>query len=329
MACGLGAVALMFVFIKESTFSPMNKDFTTELNDTNKSINEININLDLKNKELLRIIEEKNNQISSVDQIEIKTNIVNKQIEKLSKSNKELMSTLKDLETIVESKYQPSKKEYISGCNVNGRKIIFLLDTSKSMLAKELINILEISIQSDPEKNKSLKWKQGKDTLRWLIENTPETSEILIAGFNTDLYIDVKEGVWTKISDEVSIQRQLINLFGSPPDKGTNLQKAISRLKAWENADSIYLITDGLPTQSMENKSSIKISNCLNDDYVSGSCRLSFFKEFKKELYSLSSKIRLNTILLPMKGDPDAPYHFSLLSTKSKGCFMTPSKNWP
>ena len=115
MACGLGAVALMFVFIKESTFSPMNKDFTTELNDTNKSINEININLDLKNKELLRIIEEKNNQISSVDQIEIKTNIVNKQIEKLSKSNKELMSTLKDLETIVESKYQPSKKEYISG----------------------------------------------------------------------------------------------------------------------------------------------------------------------------------------------------------------------
>ena len=51
MACGLGAVALMFVFIKESTFSPMNNDFTIELNEINKSVDEININLDMKSNE--------------------------------------------------------------------------------------------------------------------------------------------------------------------------------------------------------------------------------------------------------------------------------------
>ena len=300
-----------------------------ELNEINKSVDEININLDMKSNELIKIIDEKNNQITFAEQTATKTNIVNKKIKELSKSNKDLLSMLEELESITETKYKPIKKEYISGCNVSGRKIIFLLDTSKSMLSKELINILEMSMKTDSEKNKSKKWMKGKDTLTWLIDNTPETSQILIAGFNTDLYFDVKEGAWTKISDVNSIQRQLINLFSTPPDKGTNLQKAILKLNPWKNADSIYLITDGLPTQSIKNKSSIKISNCLNDDYVSGSCRLSFFKEFKKELSNFSKTVKLNTILLPMKGDPDAPYHFSLLSTSSKGCFMTPSKNWP
>ena len=31
MACGLGAVALMFVFIKESKFSPLTEDFKDEI----------------------------------------------------------------------------------------------------------------------------------------------------------------------------------------------------------------------------------------------------------------------------------------------------------
>ena len=50
MACGLGAVALMFVFIKESTFTPLGNDFTNEISETNRSINELNIKYHWKGK---------------------------------------------------------------------------------------------------------------------------------------------------------------------------------------------------------------------------------------------------------------------------------------
>ena len=30
MACGLGAVALMFIFVKEAKFSPLNTDYSQE-----------------------------------------------------------------------------------------------------------------------------------------------------------------------------------------------------------------------------------------------------------------------------------------------------------
>lgn len=329
MACGLGAVALMFVFIKESTFTPLGNDFTNEVSATNRSINELNIKIEKNSAELSKIIVEKINRVKELEQIDSKTNIVNSTIKELSNSNAELLSTLQAIEVTTNTKYTPIKKEYISGCNVSGRKIIFLLDTSKSMLAKEVINILELSLRQDEIKNKSNKWIQAKNTMRWLIDNTPETSEILVAGFNMNLSVAVKQGEWTKITQQSSIERQLVNLFSNTPDNGTNLQQAIYELEPWKDADSIYLITDGLPTQAIANKRSIKITDCLEDDYVSGSCRLTFFNEFIKELSSLSSKIKLNTILLPMKGDPDAPYHFSLASTLSRGCFMTPSKEWP
>ena len=97
----------------------------------------------------------------------------------------------------------------------------------------------------------------------------------------------------------------------------------------WSDADSIYLITDGLPTLTMENTNSIKTSRCSKDDYVSGDCRIHYFNEFIEDLDDLFPNVKFNTILYPMKGDPEASFYFSNLSTSTGGCFMTPSANWP
>jgi hypothetical protein len=198
-----------------------------------------------------------------------------------------------------------------------------------SMLSKEVIDIISLSLQSDKVKNNSSKWITGKNTIRWLIDNTPETSKILIAGFNTKVSYDVAPGEWTRINERTSIEKQLINLFSNPPDKGTNLQNTIKGLSEWEDVNSIYLITDSLPTQSNRKRNDPTKSRCFNNDYTSGTCRIKFFQQFAEELEKLSSNVKLNTILLPMSGDPDAPYYFSDLSTSTGGCFMTPSKNWP
>tara|TARA_B110000858_G_scaffold196730_1_gene256243 strand:- start:942 stop:1931 length:990 start_codon:yes stop_codon:yes gene_type:complete len=329
MACGLGAVALMFVFIKESTFSPLNTDFSLEINEITEIINQLDADITNKSNKLTVVMEEISKSKKLAIQTLTKVNIVNESIKDISSKNIKLTAALTQLESKSETKYRPIKKEYISGCNVTGNKIIFLLDTSMSMLSKEVIDIISLSLQSDKVKNNSSKWITGKNTIRWLIDNTPETSKILIAGFNTKVSYDVAPGEWTRINERTSIEKQLINLFSNPPDKGTNLQNTIKGLSEWEDVNSIYLITDSLPTQSNRKRNDPTKSRCFNNDYTSGTCRIKFFQQFAEELEKLSSNVKLNTILLPMNGDPDAPYYFSDLSTSTGGCFMTPSKNWP
>ena len=329
MACGLGAVALMFVFIKESTFSPLNIDFSLEINEITEVINQLDGDITDKSNKLTVVMEEISKSKKLAIQTSTKISIVNESIKDISSKNIKLTAALTQLESKSETKYQPIKKEYISGCNVTGNKIIFLLDTSMSMLSKEVIDIISLSLQSDKVKNNSSKWITGKNTIRWLIDNTPETSKILIAGFNTKVAYDVSPGEWTQINERTSIEKQLINLFSNPPDKGTNLQNTIKGLSEWEDVNSIYLITDSLPTQSNRKKNDPSKSRCFNNPYTTGACRIKFFQQFAVELKKLSSNVKLNTILLPMNGDPDAPYYFSDLSTSTGGCFMTPSKNWP
>ena len=329
MACGLGAVALMFVFIKESTFSPLNTDFSLEINEITEIINQLDADITNKSNKLTVVMEEISKSKKLAIQTLTKVNIVNESIKDISSKNIKLTAALTQLESKSETKYRLIKKEYISGCNVTGNKIIFLLDTSMSMLSKEVIDIISLSLQSDKVKNNSSKWITGKNTIRWLIDNTPETSKILIAGFNTKVSYDVAPGEWTRINERTSIEKQLINLFSNPPDKGTNLQNTIKGLSEWEDVNSIYLITDSLPTQSNRKRNDPTKSRCFNNDYTSGTCRIKFFQQFAEELEKLSSNVKLNTILLPMNGDPDAPYYFSDLSTSTGGCFMTPSKNWP
>ena len=329
MACGLGAVALMFVFIKESTFSPLNTDFSLEINEITEIINQLDADITNKSNKLTVVMEEISKSKKLAIQTLTKVNIVNESIKDISSKNIKLTAALTQLESKSETKYRPIKREYISGCNVTGNKIIFLLDTSMSMLSKEVIDIISLSLQSDKVKNNSSKWITGKNTIRWLIDNTPETSKILIAGFNTKVSYDVAPGEWTRINERTSIEKQLINLFSNPPDKGTNLQNTIKGLSEWEDVNSIYLITDSLPTQSNRKRNDPTKSRCFNNDYTSGTCRIKFFQQFAEELEKLSSNVKLNTILLPMNGDPDAPYYFSDLSTSTGGCFMTPSKNWP
>ena len=50
MACGLGAVALMFVFVKEATFSPLNESFENEIIPIEVEIESINEDINFKKK---------------------------------------------------------------------------------------------------------------------------------------------------------------------------------------------------------------------------------------------------------------------------------------
>ena len=329
MACGLGAVALMFVFIKESKFSPLTEDFKDEILPIEKNINDINNKIKNKNIELKNLEIQIQNTSSQKKSAESKINITNNVIQKLIEENSELTSSLAKINKESEKKYKPVKKSYISGCNVTGKKIILLLDSSQSMLHKELVQILRLRMQSDAIKQNTKKWNKAKDIYRWLAYSAPSGSSILLAKFDSKVTQYPGSINWIDSNNKIEIEKQIQYLLSSPPDGGTNLYNAIDSLKKWSDADSLYLVTDGLPTLTKMPKNNNRISRCLQKDSVSSECRELFFDEFEKSYSKNFNSTKFNTILLPMVGDPNASFRFALFSKETNGCFVTSSNDWP
>jgi len=59
---------------------------------------------------------------------------------------------------------------------------------------------------------------------------------------------------------------------------------------------------------------------------VSADKRLSLFRDAVKRL---PAGLPVNTILLPMEGDPMAASQFWRLAVDTRGSFICPSKDWP
>tara|TARA_B100000965_G_scaffold390080_1_gene396503 strand:- start:2146 stop:3138 length:993 start_codon:yes stop_codon:yes gene_type:complete len=329
MACGLGAVALMLVFIKESKFSPLTEDFKNEIVPIEENIDDINNKIINKNIELNNLEIEILNTSSQKQSTESKINITNNVIQQLIDENNELSSSLAEINKESEEKYKPVKKSYISGCNVTGKKIILLLDSSQSMLHKELVQILRLRMQSDVIKQNTQKWNKAKDIYRWLAYSAPSGSSILLAKFDSKVTQYPSNTNWIDSNNKVEIEKQIQYLLSSPPDGGTNLYNAIDSLKTWSEADSLYLVTDGLPTLTKSSKNNNKISRCLEKDSVSSECRELFFDEFAKSYFKNFNSTKFNTILLPMVGDPNATFKYALFSKETNGCFVTSSADWP
>ena len=342
MACGLGAVALMFIFVKEATYSPLTESFKDEILPLEAQIENIDDLIESKTNELSNVQKSIDNVSSEINSAKLKTEITNNVIDNLVDENTNLTSVLEQLKKSAATKYKPVKKIYISGCNVEGKKIILLIDSSESMLHKELVEIIRLSVQTDFIKQNTEKWKKAKQIYRWLVNNLPEDSEVILASFNKDLKIKPNTNDWIDSRNKIEIEGHLVHLLTEAPDHGTNLQLAFKKLEQGKDADSIYLITDGLPTQAIKPKSSTpslkdgRIKGCLKEELIDLECRLNFFSAFKdtyKDIFYDADRdtynAKLNLILLPLKGDPKATFTYSLFSKQTGGCFLTSSKDWP
>ena len=99
---------------------------------------------------------------------------------------------------------------------------------------------------------------------------------------------------------------------------GTSLHRAFRVPKLLNPLpDSIILITDGLPTQDF---AATGIQPVSSEDRV---------ELFRSAVRVLPRSIPVNTMLLPMEGDPLAAVSFWELAINTKGSFMTPARDWP
>ena len=211
-------------------------------------------------------------------------------------------------------------RRYITGLKMHGRRILILLDVSASMLHEDIVSILRLRNADDAQKRAAAKWQRAVETVHWLLTQVPPGSSYQIYTFNTKaqpLLAD-SAGKWISGGDLPQIARGLDVLQTIVPADGTSLYNAFAATKTLSPLpDQIVLITDGLPTQG-------KTAGARK--LVDSDARVRFFDE---ALGQLPQHVPIDSVLLPMLGDPEAAHRFWHLARTSDGSLLMPAKDWP
>lgn len=211
-------------------------------------------------------------------------------------------------------------RQYLTGMNVAGNRIVVLLDVSASMLDETLVNVIRRRNMADARRTGSGKWRQAVATLDWLTTRFPAASNFQVYFFNTTVRpaIEGTEGRWLQVSEAGRLDAAVAAARAVSPEGGTSLHQAfqaVARLRPLP--DNVYLITDGLPTQGLTPRAGGK---------VNGNERL---KLFNAAADLLPNSVSVNTILLPMEGDPMAAFSFWGLAVATGGSLLAPASDWP
>ncbi len=212
-------------------------------------------------------------------------------------------------------------RQYLSGMYMGGNRILILVDMSASMLDETLVNIIRIRNMSDENKRRAQKWQRTVSIVDWLTSQLPVASQYQVYGFNETVFpiLDGTDGSWLEVADQDEINEVVRRLRNEwVPERGNNLQAAFQHVASMQpRPDNVYLITDSLPTRS---------NRPPRNPLITPRERLELYWE---AVESLPANVPVNTILLPMEGDPSAAAVFWELAIMTRGSFISPAKDWP
>jgi hypothetical protein len=211
-------------------------------------------------------------------------------------------------------------RQYLTGLKVGGDRVLVLVDASASMLDKKVVNVLRRRNMADEDKLRAAKWRQAIASVDWITTQFRPDAQFQIYTFNdtAEPVIDGSKGVWLDVGDGRKLAEALRRLRITIPQGGTNLQGAyqvISQLKP--RPDNVFLLVDSLPTRG--NKPPARQT-------ISGIQRQALHGQAAREV---PSGIPINVMLFPMEGDYAAPIEFWKLAYRTRGSFMSISKDWP
>ena len=314
ISCGLGAVVLLLILIKDAPFfieQELNES-EIEVEDNSELQRTVN-DLGDENDDLSKLIINKKNELSDLDN----------QISDLLKNKTEIQ---KEVYELIVSDDLEENKNFLSSCKLDRDKTLVLLDSSSSMLAYNFIDVLKAKSSSDQIKRQSEKFNTAKRILQWLLEQADDEVRIDVGTFSKKATF-LSDNLKTK-NDILNDKNYLQNVDDIIPNGETNFYEAISTLNL-EKYKSIFFITDGLPTSDNSNALSLNLRGCNSGSLITSDCRERYFKNAMDYLTKINSGIQINTILLYLEGDPRASIKFSIESWRSRGCFITIPQKWP
>ena len=211
-------------------------------------------------------------------------------------------------------------RRYITGIRMRGKHILILVDHSASMLHEDVVTIIRMRNMDTAEKKGAAKWRRAVDTVDWLLSQLPVGSSYQIIAFNTTAapLVASSNGKWMDSADPRGIAQSLEAMHNLVPENGTSLVNAFLAARNFiPRADQIILITDGLPTQGKSEGFG---------KYINAARRARLFDD---SIGSLPEAVPIDTILLPLKGEPQAEHRFWELARLTHGSLFMPSRDWP
>ena len=259
MSCGFGAVVLVFLIIDHSLeveIRTVNAEVLSELELLEEDIREgeaglvrlrnalDDADLDIVEADGLaqRITEELDEYEALIASIEESGVSDSDAIAKLQAEINQLEEEIRLLEEASEAEAGRSAREfvgegnrqYLTGLNLGGRRIAIMVDTSASMLANQLVNVIRLR-NMDPELQKQAgKWTRTLDTVDWLTAQLPVNAQFQVMTFNTEAKpaLEGTEAQWLEVADTPKLEAISLALAEQVPAGGTSLHNAFGALAA-------------------------------------------------------------------------------------------------
>jgi predicted nucleic acid-binding Zn-ribbon protein len=127
-----------------------------------------------------------------------------------------------------------------AGVTLSGRRVVFLVDMSGSM---ELV---------DEQTPAPAKWQGVRETLAKVLRSMPDVEKFQVIVFaDRPYYLLGNQGRWLDYDAKASPDQVVEALAKIKPDGGTNMYAALDAAFRYrdQGLDTIYLLSDGLPTQ--------------------------------------------------------------------------------
>lgn len=337
MACGLGAVVLLFLIIKHNVDrgSLEVERALAELSQVERQERSLARQIRTLERESELELAQSSALSERIRKLRRAIAALSEQTDLQRSRSKELEAALKNMDPLQSRDVVPDEnigeEEYLIGLKVEGDRIAILLDHSASMTDEKLVDIIRRKVGSDAEKRAGPKWLRTLRAARWLLNRVPERSQVALVAFNEKATL--LGGGWQDAGDAQAISALFGELDALTPHGATNLQAGLTAVGALKpRATDIYLVTDGLPTKGVTNFAGPNpLAGCgtlrAGANNITGECRYRLFQHSLNK--SAPFGARANIVLLPLEGDPQAASAYWNWAAASGGLLIAPARGWP
>ena len=334
MACGFGAVIVLFLILRGNTVDIIQPDPS------------LSAEVDLLKMDILDAEEDKIKLVNSLEKVQFElveaqglservlTDLQEQEksiqadpndLDKLRRKIEQLETATAEMEEVefgdkVREFIGDGNRQYLTGLKLGGERVLILVDASASMLADTMVNAVRRRNMPEEQKKQSPKWQWTLRTVEWLLAQLPPSSRFQIYLFNTKASVAIPgtKGEWLDAADSLVLEQAVDAVKQFSPGSGTSLSNAFAAIADFDSRpDNLFLLTDGLPTQGKRPPKKFMVSGAQRRQY------------FAAAMAELPRGIPINTILFPMEGDPEAAGLFWQTALDTKGAFIAPSRDWP